>query len=303
MLALAGPALADPAASGDDVVPSRPWAWEAPEWPAAGEAPEAVSRLEADAQDEGDWSFRLAVPLYVWWPDIRGTVDLFDKSSIDFDLHHSDVLELIGDDFSGIWFFFGEARWKKFGARMDLVYMGFDHVSLSDENLEPAVGTINVDQDYDVVLLDPSLSYRLIDTDLNLGPLTHFRFGYVLGMRYLYIKMKGRIEDSRIQALNGKRAFDDSENYFEILPLGAEMELGLSKHWLLRSRIMLGGWGWLDAKGGTDGMWDAALGYRFNESWVLEAGVRWFDAKLDGDDIDYELRNMWGPVAALMWEF
>jgi hypothetical protein len=257
----------------------------------------------SDAQTPEDlWSFRLAVPLYLWWPDLQGSLGI-SGSSVDYSLSHRDVLELLGDGFDGIWMGFGEARYGRFGAQMDLVYMGVESASLSDVNLDPSVGRLDIDQDYDVVIFDPSLSYRLIDTDLRLGPLNQFRFGLLMGMRYLRLDAKGKVDDATVPPLLGKTVFDDTENYWEVLPLGAEMQLGISKSWQLRSRLMLGGWGWLDSKGGTDGKWEAVLAYSFNESWVMQAGVRWFDASFEGSDLDFELRNTWGPVAALMWEF
>ena len=69
------------------------------------------------------------------------------------------------------------------------------------------------------------------------------------------------------------------------------------------TRAMFGGWGMWDSKGGTDYMIDAVVKYRFSESWTAQAGVRWFDMNVEGDKLDYEVDNAYGPAFGVVWSF
>ena len=67
---------------------------------------------------------------------------------------------------------------------------------------------------------------------------------------------------------------------------------------------MLGGWGLADSKGSTDGVGDLLLKYRFARHFTAEAGIRWLDMYVKGDDIDYfQLHNIWGPLVRVSLSF
>ena len=100
-----------------------------------------------------------------------------------------------------------------------------------------------------------------------------------------------------------RRVIDASEHYFELLPLGARFDLAFLEQWSVRGRILLGGWGSGDSDHGTDGMADLLLTYRFRPSWTAQVGVRWYDMNVTGNALDFELRNVWGPIAGLIWSF
>ncbi len=259
----------------------------------------------SDAEDDKDiWSFRLVVPLYIWWPNMEGTAEI-DGFKIDYELDHGDVIKLIVDDFNGIWTFFGEVKRKRLAARMDLFYIKLHDVSLDDLNLSAGpLPRLDLDQDYNMLLLHPNFSYDLYETSLNFGPVKSFQLGAVAGFRYLYFDGEAQISDSLDPDLIGLRVLNVSEHYWTLLPVGAQINIDFLENWSFRSRVMLGGWRMLDAKGGgTDGQGDAILAYRFHKNWVFEFGVRWIDLSFKGKTLDYELENAWGPVFGLMANF
>jgi hypothetical protein len=259
---------------------------------------------------EDVWGFRVAVPLYIWWPNLRGNagVKFEDRGNnevetINFDIDHGEVLDLIFSDLTGIYYFFGEVRRERFAAQLDLMYFGFDHVSIGDLNESIPGRFIDLDQKIGLTLVHPSLSYQLFETPLNIGPLNSFEFRLAVGFRYTYLQFKAKISKSAIPALNGQTVLDDTQHYFEILPVGAQFRLGFCDKWSLGARVLLGGWGMADAKSGTDGMADAALGYQFHENFTFEFGMRWFDMDANGKDLDWTLRNLWGPTVAVIANF
>ena len=48
---------------------------------------------------------------------------------------------------------------------------------------------------------------------------------------------------------------------------------------------------------------DAALGYRFHENLTFEFGIRWLDMDANGKDLNWTLRNLWGPTVAVIANF
>jgi hypothetical protein len=148
-----------------------------------------------------------------------------------------------------------------------------------------------------------NLSYRLLELEPSKGPFRSFYIEPVVAFRYLYLDAKAKIENSPISSLNGVTALDERERYFELLPLGVQMELGLSEKWSFFTRAMFGGWGIWDSKGGTDYMIDAVLRYRLSEAWTAQAGLRWFDMNVEGDKLDYEVDNAFGPAFGVVWSF
>jgi hypothetical protein len=262
-------------------------------------------------EEEDVWGFRVAVPLYVWWPNLRGsTVVHFEDADgdpagerINFHLNHGEVFDLIFSDLNGIYFFFGEARRKRLTARLDLIYLGFDHVSEADINESLPGRFLDLDQDIGITLLNPSVSHQVFETPLNIGPLDSFEFGLSAGFRYLYLQFKAKVSDTEIPGLDGQTVLDVTEHFWEVFPVGAEFRLGLYDKWSLRGRLLLGGWGMVDAKKGTDGMADVIVGYQLREHFSFEVGMRWLDLNVKGNDMDWEMRNMWGPTVALIANF
>ena len=57
---------------------------------------------------------------------------------------------------------------------------------------------------------------------------------------------------------------DEVEHYWEVLPVGAEFRLGFYEKWSLRGRVVLGGWGMVNAKKG-------------HRRFSFEFGMRWLD--------------------------
>jgi hypothetical protein len=58
-----------------------------------------------------------------------------------------------------------------------------------------------------------------------------------------------------------------------------------------------------EAKSGTDGIADAVVSYQWHENFSFEAGMRWLDLDVKGNDFDWTMRNMWGPKVALIANF
>lgn len=250
------------------------------------------------------WQFRVAVPLYGWLPNLEGTAQVED-TSIDFDLSHGDVLDLFSTDLSGFWSFYGDVRRDRVTFSLDVYYVSFDQVSLSEVNLDPSNPRVKVDadQEYTFGIFHPALAYTLVDEPLDLGPFERFTFEPLVALRYVYFDAEAKLDDALLPSLQGREVLDDTEHYFELLPLGGRFDLAFLDKWSLRGRFMLGGWGLWDSDHGTDGMADLLLAYRFHPSWTLEAGVRWYDMNVVGNELDYELRNVWGPIVGVIWSF
>ncbi len=299
--------------AGGDAAPTK-YADAAPDPTGVGEDRDSASVSApppVPVEEEDVWGFRVAVPLYIWWPNLRGSATAhFDDAAgdslsekINFDIDHGEVFDLIFSDLNGIYLFFGEVRRERLAARLDLLYMGFDHVSIEDLNESIPDRFLNLDQDIGITLLHPSVSYQLFETPLDIGPLDSFEFGLAVGFRYMNLAFKAKISDSLIPALNGVTVLDRTENYWEVFPVGAEFRLGFYDKWSLSARVLLGGWGMVDAKSGTDGMADAVLGYQFHDHFSFEFGWRWLDMDAKGKELDWTLRNLWGPTVAIIANF
>jgi hypothetical protein len=249
---------------------------------------------------ESRWSFWVNVPLYVWWPNFAGKVEV-EGLLIDYDLDHGDVLDLILNDLSGFASFKGGVRYDRFAFNFDLLWMQVKRVDLEDINKQvPHPSILDLSQKYDFVFTHPSLSYTLIDTPLDFGIINRFRFDALVGFRYVFFQALAKITDSHIPEEIGQTAIDDTEHYWEVLPVGAEIEVGLFENWSWQTRVMIGGWSMADSYGGTDGMADSVLRYHFHDNWTFDFGIRWLDMKTKGNVIDYELKNSYGPLFAFM---
>ena len=252
---------------------------------------------------ESPWSFWVNVPLYVWWPNFIGKVQI-EGLLIDYELDHGDVLDLVLNDLSGYASFMGGVRYDRFAFNFDLLWLQVKRVSLDDLKIQtPPESILDLRQKYDFVFTHPSFSYTLIDTPLDFGILNRFRFDALVGFRYFYLKALATVTDSRIGPEIGNDVIDDTEHYWEVFPVGAEIEVGFLENWSWQTRIMIGGWNMADSFGGTDGFGDSVLRYHFHDNWSFDFGIRWLDMKVEGDVIDYELRHSYGPLFAFMLHF
>ncbi len=273
--------------------------------------PESEIPAVSAGDEEGLWGFRVAVPLYIWYPNMRGnaTVHFEDRAGsdqaeqIDFHLNHGEIFDLIFSDLNGIYLFFGEVSRERLTARLDLLYMGFDHVSIDDINESIPDRFFDLDQDLGMTLVHPSVAFQLFETQLDIGPLDSFEFGLGAGFRYMYLQFKAKVSKSPRGNLDGLTVLDVTEHYFEALPVGAEFRLGFCDKWSLNGRILLGGWGIGNGKKGTDGLADLFVGYQFHDDFSFEVGMRWLDMDVKGNDFDWTMRNMWGPTMAVIANF
>jgi hypothetical protein len=67
--------------------------------------------------------------------------------------------------------------------------------------------------------------------------------------------------------------------------------------------LLLGGWGMATSKNGSDGVADVALSYQFHDHFSFEFGMRWLGINVKGEDIDYQIRNAWGPTVGIISNF
>jgi hypothetical protein len=282
-------------------------------WPAAIWADEAGAPIDpaanhqpssADGSDQRDdsWQFRLAVPLYIWWPDWNASLGA-DNLQVDLDLTHHDVISLVSDDLQGIFTFLGEARRGRWAAELDLFLIRLEGVGLADLDLGSGRFRTDLDMEFRQRMAHFNLSYRLFEKQLSKGPFRDFYVEPIVAFRYLSLEANAEIKDSPISSLNGREVLDERERYFQLLPLGVQMEVGLSERWSIFTRAMFGGWGIWDSKDGADYLIDVVLKYRFSESWTAQLGLRWFDMDVEGDDFDYEVSNVVGPAFGVIWSF
>ena len=307
MGALALPALAD------EGVPAGEIEVPAPEPPRAmsdteREVARTISGQPAD-EEEDLWSFRVAAPGYVWLPDIEANA-IVEGRAIDFDLDHGDVIDIVFSNLKGYYAFYGEARRGPISVRLDTYYIEFDNLDLGDVNKEiPALPIgwqphLDIKQDYVIALFTPSVSFTAFETDRHWGPFTGLRIEPMAGWRYMYFQGDIRVKDSLIPGAIGKKLVQFKENLWQLLPLGVEVEVGLSENLSILASVLLGGWNiGPDSKGSTDGMGELMLKYRMSKHFTAEVGVRWLDASFKGKEVDLQFDNLWGPMLRVMWEF
>jgi hypothetical protein len=247
--------------------------------------------------------------LYGWLPNLKGTA-IIDDLPIHFDITHGQVGQFVFHNLKGYFGFYGEARRDRLAAQLDVFYMKLSNLSLNDINKDaPSLPSgwnlpLDINQHYTVALFTPSISYTAFETDLDLGPFDHLRIEPKVGFRYMYLKADVRVVDSLIPEEIGRKVFRAREHFWEPLPLGLEVELGFFEDWSLLASVLLGGWGMGDAKSTTDGVGELMLKYRISKHLTAEAGVRWEDLYMKGNDYEYlQLHNLWGPRAQVTWNF
>ncbi|MBW2714172.1 MAG: hypothetical protein JRC77_10535 [Deltaproteobacteria bacterium] len=67
---------------------------------------------------------------------------------------------------------------------------------------------------------------------------------------------------------------------------------------------MLGGRGYWDSRGATDGNGELLVGYRMSERWQVLAGAHWLNYTLEKDNLNiYSFEDGWGPMFAFKASF
>jgi hypothetical protein len=94
------------------------------------------------------------------------------------------------------------------------------------------------------------------------APCTGLRIEPMAGFRYTYFQADVKVKDALIPEHVGRKLIQVKENWWQLLPLGVEVELGLSENLSLLSSVMLGGGDIGDSKSSTDGVGDLLLKYR-----------------------------------------
>lgn len=305
--ALAAPALADegvPAGEIDVPAPESPRAIPDP----SPEAARTLSDPSADEAGEDLWSFRVAAPGYVWVPNLKGTF-VIEDTPIHYDLSLGNVFNLVFHNLKGYYAFAGEARRDRLSVRVDTYFVDFDNLSLNDLNKQVQdlpngwESPLAVNMHLALALFTPSVSFTLFETPLDLGPFDDLRIDSVVGFRYAYMEMDARVVDSLIPGAIGRKVLQAREHYWEALPLGLEVELGFCENWSLLATTMLGGWGMGESRKTTTGQADFLLTYRLSDHLRAEAGGRWFDFNMKGEEVDTQIHNVFGPIFRVMWEF
>jgi len=269
-------------------------------WVQAGEVPAddssvlpgVAAGVETDKADFG-WHVDI-VPFPIWLPDAKGKLGV-KGATLKYDLSHGDVINLMKELDRG---FTGaiEVRKDRWILGADVISAKLENVSLSDVNFSSEF--VDVDMEIDVVMMNLMLGYRFFDGTLGDGSYPRLTLDGMADAYYFYLGQQTTVTKSPLGLLNGKEVVDYTGYFWEPM-VGGRARLQFSEKWNLSAKVLLGGKGYWDSEGSTDGTADVLFGYRMSKHWTVFFGARWLDFAVEKDEIDiYSMENSWGPVLA-----
>lgn len=233
----------------------------------------ALTAGPAVAQDSG-WTYDLSA--YLWVNDTGVTADT-PRGEASAELSFSDALDALDFAFMGT----VEARNGRWGLIGDLLY--FD---LSAEGDTPRGALFSkVKAESTTTVLSSYVAYRAYE-DARLA------FDIGAGFRAFWMSM----ETTFVGAGLPSETFDHDRDWIDPI-VAARLRMAFNDAWF--------GSLTLDA-GGTDdtSTWQAlaTVGYRLNESWTLQGGYRYLEAKWDTDFGESSL-DFSGPILGATYRF
>jgi hypothetical protein len=219
---------------------------------AQGDAAQAQTQNPAPGKaPAADYEWHLAVSPYLWFPGMHGTVGaLGHDASV-----HASAADLLSNFRFGI-MGAAEARWQHLLLNGDLMW-----TRLGDTKAVPFSGLRAVSADVKVgeLVWTSKVGARLIDKE-------KFKADGNFGVRFWHLGQKLSFNPSLLGL-----DFKGSANWGDPV-IGGRLETALSPKAGVTVLGDVGGWG---AGSQLDYQFAAALGYKLNPKWTLQAGYRY----------------------------
>lgn len=230
----------------------------------------------AAAQEQWDYT----ASVFGWFSGLKSEVAT-PFGSVEAELDFSDVWESLNTAFFGSF----EARNGRWALITDLILADLS----AEQDIPPGASFNSAEVDTRLTLLSAYAAYSVVDDP-------GFRVDLGAGLRYadadLDVLLRGAAAPTTRLSL--------SDSWVDPL-IGARMRYDLSNAWFANAAADVGGFGIGEA---SDLTWQAyaGVGYRFNDTWSMQAGYRYLyiDKSFDGPDVTLEL---YGPMIGLQASF